>query len=68
MQKNSAVTQEKFGEITLSINLIVPQELLLSDNREEAIAEYLNQKLYEDPEFFGGFDEENIKVQRLDID
>lgn len=68
MQKSSAVTQEKFGEITLSINLVVPQELLLSDNREEAIAEYLNQKLYEDPEFFGGFGKENIKVQRLDID
>ena len=52
---------EVFGEIRVSIDLVVPAELMRGDNHEK-IAAYLNEKLYKDPEFFGDFGPENIKI------
>jgi hypothetical protein len=43
--------------IKVSIELGIDDKL--GDNKED-IAEYLNNKLYMDPEFFGGFGPENI--------
>jgi len=56
----------KFGEIKVSINLIVPAEILHSSDKEK-IADYLNEKLYQDPEFFGDFGKENIQIISHDI-
>lgn len=37
------------------------------DSYKDKIANYLNNKLYTDPEFFGGFGQENIvEVKELD--
>ena len=49
--------------VTVSIDLVVTDDCGI--NRED-ICEYLNNKLYTDPEFFGDFGPENIiKVQEL---
>jgi hypothetical protein len=45
--------------ITLSIDLGIGSDECDIKSRE-SIAEFLNKKLYEDPEFFGDFGPENI--------
>ena len=42
----------------------VSMELVIDDDIEDkdTIANYLNKKLYEDPEFFGDFGPENIEM------
>ena len=40
--------------ITLQLEIVIP------DIPAESIPDYLNNKLYRDPEFFGDFDTENI--------
>lgn len=51
--------------VTLSVELIVHNDVNLDDKEE--IAQYLNEKLYMDPEFFGEFGPENIvKTQILE--
>lgn len=67
MQDLNGLGNGKFGEIKVSINLIVPSEILCSNDNEK-IAEYLNEKLYEDPEFFGDFGPENIHIISHDIE
>lgn len=46
----------------------ISMELVIDDNTEDkdAIANYLNKKLYEDPEFFGDFGPENIDQINLE--
>lgn len=44
--------------IQISMELVIDDEL--SDNYD-AIANYLNDKMYTDPEFFGDFGPENIE-------
>lgn len=44
--------------IQISMELVIDDEL--SDNYD-TIANYLNDKLYTDPEFFGDFGPENIE-------
>lgn len=52
--------------ITVSIDLAISSEVCDTLSKE-SIAEYLNDKLFMDPEFFGGFGPENIlKVQELE--
>jgi hypothetical protein len=46
--------------VTVSIDLCVSSNEC-DIKSKESIAEYLNKKLYEDPEFFGDFGPENIK-------
>lgn len=48
--------------ITLQLELYVP------DLDAEDLADYLNTKLYEDPEFFGVIDAENIVSVKQEID
>lgn len=43
--------------IQIAMELGIDDELA---NDKDAIADYLNDKLYMDPEFFGGFGPENI--------
>lgn len=51
--------------VTLSVELFVDDDVNLDDKEE--IAQYLNEKLYMDPEFFGEFGPENIvKTQILE--
>lgn len=52
--------------ITIQMDLVIPSESV--DVRSlDSIAEFLNVKLYDDPEFFGDFGPENIiKVQDLE--
>ena len=45
--------------ITVTINLGIASEEC-DVKSKESIADFLNKKLYEDPEFFGGFGPENI--------
>jgi hypothetical protein len=42
----------------------ISMELVIDDDIEDkdTIANYLNNKLYEDPEFFGDFGPENIEI------
>lgn len=41
----------------------VSMELVIDDIEDkDTIANYLNKKLYEDPEFFGDFGTENIEL------
>lgn len=42
--------------ITIKMDLIIDDDITDLDQ----IADYLNKKLYEDPEFFGDFGSENI--------
>lgn len=58
--------EEKIGLIDIKMELAIPTEVILKG--KEAIANYLNSKLYEDPEFFGDFGEENVIVKQNDID
>lgn len=44
--------------IKISMELVIDDELTTN---KDALAEYLNQKLYEDPEFFGDFGPKNIE-------
>lgn len=48
----------KFANIKVSMELVVPA--YRADWGKKALADYLNTKLYTDPEFFGDFGEENI--------
>jgi hypothetical protein len=50
---------EEHGLININMELAIPSSIMTS---KEQIAEYLNQMLYEDPEFFGDFGEENISI------
>ncbi len=52
--------------ITLSIDLGIGSDEC-DIKSKESIAEFLNKKLYEDPEFFGDFGPENI-LDIKDID
>jgi hypothetical protein len=42
----------------------ISMELVIDENMTDldSIASYLNNKLYEDPEFFGDFGPENIEI------
>jgi hypothetical protein len=52
--------------ITISMELVIDDYCGVS---REDIADYLNDKLYTDPEFFGDFGPENIvKVSTLEED
>ena len=44
--------------IKVEIELVIDDDL--SDMTKDGIASYLNNKLYNDPEFFGEFGSENI--------
>jgi len=50
---------EEHDLININMELAIPRSIMTS---KEQIAEYLNQMLYEDPEFFGDFGEENISI------
>lgn len=56
--------------ITISIELVVDDDVCKVTNgiyNKGSIAEYLNNKLYTDPEFFGDFGQENIvEVREFD--
>lgn len=67
MQGSSKMTDEQLGEIQITMNLIVPAWVLKS-NDKEMIANFLNTKLYTDPEFFGDFGPENVRVISDDIE
>jgi hypothetical protein len=54
---STIMQEEKMKIINVQIELIIDDEI--SNSREE-IANYLNSKLYNDPEFFGDFGPENI--------
>jgi hypothetical protein len=43
--------------VTISMELIIDDDV---SDTNDAIADYLNDKLYRDPEFFGDFGPENI--------
>jgi hypothetical protein len=45
--------------IRINMELIIDDSL---NDDKEAIARYLNDKLYNDPEFFGDFGSENIEL------
>lgn len=50
--------------VKISIELVIDDEIIDDHN---AIAHYLNNKLYTDPEFFGDFGPENIiEISSLD--
>ena len=53
--------EDKIGFIKISKELAIPSEVIDQGNKK--IADYLNDKLYTDPEFFGDFDSENITVK-----
>lgn len=42
--------------VTIKMDLVIDEDLIDLDG----ITDYLNKKLYEDPEFFGDFGKENI--------
>jgi hypothetical protein len=47
--------------VTISMELVIPDEDDHFQNDSiESICNYLNDKLYNDPEFFGDFGSENI--------
>ena len=54
--------QERMKIVTIKIDLVIDEDLVDLDG----IANYLNKKLYEDPEFFGDFGPENIEQINLD--
>ncbi len=45
--------------VSISIDLVISSEVC-DVNSKDSICDYLNNKLYEDPEFFGDFGPENI--------
>jgi len=48
--------------VTIKMDLVIDDDITDSNQ----IADYLNKKLYEDPEFFGDFGSENIiKVEEF---
>lgn len=49
--------------VTIKMDLVIDEDLVDLDG----ITDYLNKKLYKDPEFFGDFGEENI-VEVKDMD
>ena len=57
----------QLGEIQIKMNLIVPAHLLVHGDMEK-LAEYLNEKLYCDPEFFDNFGPENVSIISTDIE
>ena len=57
---------KRVGLIKISMELVIPTEVI--DQGNEKIADYLNDKLYTDPEFFGDFGSENITVTQRDLD
>lgn len=67
MQGSNKMTDEQLGEIQITMNLIIPAWVLKS-NDKEMVANFLNTKLYTDPEFFGDFGPENVRVISDDIE
>jgi hypothetical protein len=57
MVRTLIVQKGKMKVIKISMELIVDDDL---DYDKDRIANYLNNKLYTDPEFFGDFGPENI--------
>lgn len=55
---------DKLAMVKVSIELIVPQWVA---NSNGAVG-YLNHKLWNDPEYFGDFGEENVNVIQRDLD
>lgn len=49
--------QERMKIVTIKMDLVIDEDLVDLDG----ITNYLNKKLYEDPEFFGDFGPENIE-------
>jgi len=53
------------GEMKMKMKIIkIKMELVIDDLKDyskESIVDYLNNKLYTDPEFFGDFGQENIE-------
>jgi hypothetical protein len=56
---------KEYGLINITKQLAIPRSIIDSKWK---IAEYLNQKLNEDPEFFGDFNEESISIVQDNID
>lgn len=54
--------QERMKIVTIKIDLVIDEDFVDLDS----ITNYLNNKLYEDPEFFGDFGPENIEQINLD--
>lgn len=46
--------------VKVSIELAITDDVFTPRFDNEKIADYLNNKLYNEPEFFGGFEPENI--------
>lgn len=49
--------------VTIKMDLVIEDDICkMVDGvyNKDCVVEYLNSKLYEDPEFFGDFGEENI--------
>ena len=59
--QNVNLNDGKFAEVSVNINLVLPAEVVRSNDKEQ-IAAYLNDKLYKDPEFFGDFGPENVQI------
>ena len=59
------MSYEEHGLININMELAIPRSIMTS---KEQIAEYLNQMLHEDPEFFGDFGEGNITIVQDSID
>ena len=56
---------DKIGEVKLTVHLALPCSEMTS---KEAVVKYLNQKLADDPEYFGWFDEENVEITQPELD
>lgn len=59
--------------ITIKMDLVIDDDMLSANTAvgdyydKEKVSEYLNNKLYTDPEFFGDFGPENIvSIQEID--
>jgi len=59
------MSYQEHGLINITMELAIPRDFMGS---KEEIAQYLNQMLYDDPEFFGDFAEENITIVQDNID
>jgi len=59
------MSYQEHGLINITMELAIPRDVMGS---KEEIAQYLNQMLYDDPEFFGDFAEENITIVQDNID
>lgn len=49
--------------VTIKMDLLIDDDVCQITNgiyNRDCVADYLNTRLYEDPEFFGGFVQENV--------